>query len=84
MSLFRIGGTGFYLQDYFVKTWINNSMVFLEVVDVDNFYKQALALDLPRRYKTARLAPVVNRDWGKECFVHDPCGVLWHVGEFIK
>jgi len=23
-------------------------------------------------------------DWGKECFVHDPSGILWHIGEFFK
>jgi len=22
--------------------------------------------------------------WGKECFLHDPSGILWHFGEFFK
>jgi len=21
--------------------------------------------------------------WGKECFLHDPSGILWHFGEFF-
>ncbi|MBT8219434.1 MAG: glyoxalase, partial [Bacteroidia bacterium] len=32
MSLFKVTEQlGFYLQDYYVKKWVNNSMVFLEV-----------------------------------------------------
>lgn len=22
--------------------------------------------------------------WGRECFVHDPSGILWHFGEFLN
>ena len=29
---------GFYLQDYYVKDWVNNSMLFLEVDDLDNYW----------------------------------------------
>ncbi|MGZ5287016.1 MAG: glyoxalase, partial [Flavisolibacter sp.] len=35
MSYFEAGGFGFYLQDYYAKDWIDNTMVFLEVDDVD-------------------------------------------------
>jgi hypothetical protein len=31
MSYFKFGEFGFYLQDAYVKDWIDNSMVFLEV-----------------------------------------------------
>jgi len=35
MSYFTVNNSlGFYLQDYYVKDWINNSMVFLEVDSV--------------------------------------------------
>ena len=30
-SYFRIEEFGFYLQDYYARDWINNSMVFIEV-----------------------------------------------------
>ncbi len=26
--------------------------------------------------------PIQKYDWGKECFLHDPSGILWHIGEF--
>jgi hypothetical protein len=30
-----------------------------------------------------KLIPIRVHDWGKECFLHDPSGVLWHFGEFF-
>jgi len=36
MCLFKVNeNIGFYLQDYYVKKWCNNSMVFLEVDDIE-------------------------------------------------
>jgi catechol 2,3-dioxygenase-like lactoylglutathione lyase family enzyme len=84
MSLFKTGAFGFYLQDAYVKDWIDNTMVFMEVEAVDRFWDQLLALDLPSKYKGVRYTPICTYDWGKECFVHDPAGVLWHFGQFSK
>jgi catechol 2,3-dioxygenase-like lactoylglutathione lyase family enzyme len=84
MCLFKKGDAGFYLQDAYVKDWIDNTMVFLEVEDVDRFWEELQVLDLPARYKGARYTPVRTYDWGKECFVHDPSGILWHFGQFSK
>ncbi|MCF8245703.1 MAG: hypothetical protein K9J37_14010 [Saprospiraceae bacterium] len=81
-SYFDSEGFGFYLQDAYVKDWIDNSMIFMEVEDVDRFWKELLALDLPAKYETVRLTPIREYDWGRECFVHDPSGILWHFGEF--
>ena len=84
MSLFRTEGIGFYLQDAYVQDWIDNSMIFLEVDDVDRYWNELLALDLTSKYKGVKLIPTRTFDWGKECFLHDPSGVLWHIGEFTK
>ena len=84
MSLFRTEGIGFYLQDYYVQDWIDNTMIFLEVDDVDRYWKELFALDLTSKYKGVKLIPTRTFDWGKECFLHDPSGVLWHIGEFTK
>lgn len=84
MSVFLTDGLGFYLQDAFEKDWIDNTMVFLEVEDVESYYKYLLSLDLPNKYKKVRLTPVRSFDWGKECYLHDPSGILWHFGEFKK
>ena len=84
MSLFKTEGIGFYLQDAYVKDWIDNTMVFMEVDDVNRYWNELVALDLPSKYKGARLTPIRIYDWGSECFLHDPSGVLWHFGQFNK
>ena len=82
MSLFKTEQLGFYLQKAYVKDWIDNTMVFLEVKDVDQYWRDLLALNLTNKYAGVKLTPVRVEPWGKECFVHDPSGVLWHIGEF--
>ncbi len=83
MSYFDSNGFGFYLQNAFVKDWIDNTMVFMELENVKEFWEELIKLELPSKYETVKIVPVKVLDWGKECFVHDPSGVLWHFGEFI-
>ncbi|RFZ84136.1 glyoxalase [Mucilaginibacter terrenus] len=82
MSVFKTGAMAFYLQDYYQKDWIENTMIFLEVDDVSRFWDELVVLDLPSKYPGVKLTPMRILDWGRECFVHDPAGVLWHFGEF--
>lgn len=82
MSYFKSGNFGFYLQDAYVKDWIDNTMVFVEVADVDAYWKQLTALDLLQKYPTVKLTPIRKEHWGEECFLHDPSGILWHFGKF--
>jgi hypothetical protein len=82
-SVFRTEGFSFYLQDAYVKDWIDNTMVFLEVENVEEYWKDLVALNLPDKHKGARISPIKIYEWGKECFVHDPSGILWHIGEFF-
>ena len=81
MSYFFKGPYGFYLQDYYVKDWIDNSMFFMEVMDVEQFWTELVATELDQKYPI-RLTGIKQYDWGKECFLHDPSGVLWHIGQF--
>lgn len=83
MSLFKTGKYGFYLQDAFIQDWVDNTMVFLEVEDVQFVWDKLVALDMPSKYKNVRLTPIRIDHWGRECFVHDPSGILWHFGEFF-
>ena len=84
MSFFRTDGSGFYLQDAYVKDWIDNTMVFMEVDDVERHWKGMKALELPARHENVRITSIRSEHWGKEYFVHDPSGILWHFGEFIR
>ncbi len=82
MSVFKRGELSFYLQDAYVKDWVDNTMIFLEIIDVDHFWTELVALDLTTKYENVKVSPVRTEHWGKECFVHDPSGILWHFGEF--
>ena len=84
MSYFSKQGMGFYLQDAYVKDWVDNTMVFLEVENTEKYYDEISALDLPGKYEGVRLVPMRHETWGKEFFLHDPSGILWHIGEFNK
>ena len=83
MCFFKVNeNLGFYLQDYYVKRWVDNSMVFLEVDNIEECQKDLLSRGLHNKYKDVRLTEIKNFDWGRELFMHDPSGVLWHFGEF--
>ena len=83
MSYFRIGeNLGFYLQCAFVKDWVDNTMLLLEVADPAAYREQLLAKELPKRFPGVRLSAVRREDWGQVCFLHDPSGVLWQIGAF--
>ncbi|HVX50375.1 MAG TPA: hypothetical protein VHB48_09460 [Chitinophagaceae bacterium] len=84
MSLFVSGGLGFYLQNGYIKDWVDNTMVFMEVEDVHRFWEELSALNLPAKYKGVRVTPIRYDHWGSECFLHDPSGILWHFGEFNR
>jgi catechol 2,3-dioxygenase-like lactoylglutathione lyase family enzyme len=81
-SYFHTESIGFYLQDAYIKDWIDNTMVFMEVDDVNRYYSALFKLDLPKKYEGVKLVPTRIFPWGKECFLHDPSGILWHFGEF--
>jgi len=82
-SVFKKDDIAFYLQDYYAKEWIENTMIFIEVEDTEEYYLELSALNLPQKYPSAKLSPIKTMDWGKECFLHDPSGILWHFGEFF-
>jgi hypothetical protein len=84
MSLFTIDGLSFYLQDYYVKDWIDNSMVLLEVGDVEAYYRFLIQLDLDKKYAGVKLVPLQKNDWGTECILIDPSGVLWRFADFHR
>jgi len=83
MSYFKVTNKlGFYLQDAYVKDWIDNSMIFLEVDDVGRYWNELQKLAMHQKYKNVKLTSIKEYNWGKECFMHDPSGILWHFGEF--
>ncbi|AZQ57894.1 glyoxalase [Maribacter sp. MJ134] len=82
MSYFCSGDFGFYLQDAYVKDWVDNSMVFFEVTDLKSTLTHIKSLNLTEKYDKVRLSEIVHNDWGSEFFLYDPSGILWHFGKF--
>jgi catechol 2,3-dioxygenase-like lactoylglutathione lyase family enzyme len=84
LSLFKKQDIAFYLQDDYVKDWVDNTMIFVEVENIEEYWQELLELNLPEKYENIKLTSIRTMDWGKECFVHDPSGILWHFGEFFN
>lgn len=85
MSYFKVSDNmGFYLQNVYIKDWIDNLMIFLEVDDVNRYWNELKKLELHQKYESVKLSSIKEEYWGKECFLHDPSGVLWHFGEFYR
>ena len=83
MSYFKVNDNlGFYLQNAYVKDWVDNSMLFLEVEDLEGLQAELLQKQLHKKYQKVRISEIRTEDWGKEFFMHDPSGVLWHFGTF--
>ena len=82
LSYFYFENFGFYLQDYNAKEWIENTMIFLEVVNLEKVYDDFKNLNLIEKYPNSKLKPIVKNEWGQEFFLHDPSNILWHIGEF--
>ena len=64
MCLFKVNESlGFYLQNYYVKAWVNNSMIFLEVDDIERCAEELLSKGLQDKYKYVRFSEIKQFDW---------------------
>ena len=82
MNLFTSQHISFYLQRAYIKDWIDNTMIFLEVVDVVEIHDELLSKNLTQIFPSVRISSIKSEPWGSEFFVHDPSGILWHFGQF--
>lgn len=82
VAIFRIGRGEFLLQARYVKDWAENSMLQLMVDDLDQWWQDIQALDLPGQFGVAPPKPPAVQPWGlRVAYVVDPAGVLWHVAQ---
>jgi hypothetical protein len=84
LSLFQVGPLSFYLQDYFNQVWLENSMLFLEVKDVQKEFDMVNALELNKKYPEVKVLPMKKESWGDVFYIIDPAGVLLHVAQFAS
>lgn len=75
----RFGGAYFLLQDVDVPEWQTNQMVTFEVDDLDAYWSELDAKQLPAEFPGVRLVAPREFPWGRELHIIDPGGVCWHV-----
>lgn len=78
----ELGGTRFFLQNYYVKAWANNFMMQLVVDDAAAWYEVISAEIAANDYGAARLQQPKQEPWATVTYVWDPCGVLLHFTQF--
>jgi len=85
MSLVKVNDElAFYLQDAYVKDWIENTMIFMEVEELESYWEAVKVLGLTDKFPEVKLSKIKHDTWGNEFFLHDPSGNLWHIGKFHK
>ncbi len=79
LALLEIDGHCIYLQNYHVKEWAENQMLFLDVEDLDQWWERIQSsgvLDMT----DVRAKPPTDYPWGiREVHLVDPAGVCWHL-----
>lgn len=71
----------FWLQDYYVKEWAENTMLCLYVDNLDDWWShiQDMKLDTNFQGKARVLAGPHQQEGGYMLQLSDPAGVLWHL-----
>ncbi|WP_028549571.1 hypothetical protein [Paenibacillus sp. UNC451MF] len=81
LSIFRIDGQDFYLQNFHNQEFQENFMIELLVEDLDGWWNQIQALELVKKFPVRVKEPTLY-PWGKrEIHLIDPAGVCWHIAE---
>ncbi len=71
----------FLLQNFYVKKWACNFMIYIDKTDVHAFYNEILEkLNLSKFSKTKITAPK-KEEHAIVCYIWDPSGVLLHFAE---
>jgi hypothetical protein len=75
----RFGQAYFILQNIDVPEWQRNQMITFEVTNLDTYWAELKAKDLPGAFAGVKLRPPTEFAWGREIHIIDPGGVCWHV-----
>ena len=78
----ELGKSRFYLQDFYVKDWANNFMLYVDVQDAQVWFEHMRKIVENKRYKPARVKVPEKKDHGAlVAFAWDPSGVLIHFAQ---
>lgn len=74
------GAARFILQAFDAPAFAANLMIRLDVDDLDAWWREVSAKELPRQFPEFRINPPRDFPWGREVHFIDLAGVCWHVG----
>lgn len=77
---FENNGCKFILQSNDNKEFAENFMMSVKVDDLDGFWREIRALNLPEKFDV-KLDEPKNFPWGREVNLIDVAGVCWHFAE---
>jgi hypothetical protein len=80
----RFGEAYFMLQSIDVPEWQKNQMLTLEVSDLEAYWSEIDAKNLPARFSGVKTKRPTDFPWGREVHIIDPAGVCWHVRQAAK
>ena len=63
--------------DYLFVVLKTNCFGFYKVESVGDFLTTVYTKKLTKKYPKVKISKIVENDWGREFFVHDPSGTLW-------
>jgi len=85
MALVELGGHRFYIQDYFVKEWADNTMLHITVADAQSCFAQISALLAGGGFPGARVSAPKQEPYGAlVSYVWDPSGILLHLAQWTN
>ena len=75
----RLGAAAFLLQDFHNQTMQENLMMYVEVDDLDAWWRHLQDSGVTARYPGVRAKEPTLFPWGRrEVHLIDPAGVCWH------
>lgn len=77
---FENNGCKFILQKNDSKEFAENFMMSVKVADLDEFWREISALELPEKFGV-KLQEPKNFPWGREVNLIDIAGVCWHFSQ---
>lgn len=79
----ELANSRFFLQNYYIKEWAENFMLYITVRDSSYWFKcvQNVLEEQADLRAIVKLQKPKTLPHAKVTFVHDPCGVLLHFAE---
>lgn len=85
LALVQLGERSFYLQNYYVEEFAQNTMLHITVEDAQAWYEHVSSVVRDQEFVGVRVQPPKRQPYGAVVtFVHDPAGVLLHLCQWDK